>query len=217
MKQITVLLADDHTIVRQGLRALLQAEPDIDVVGEAEDGRSAFRRVQEIQPDVVVMDIAMRKLGGIEAVRRIRRQSPRIKILILSMYADDEYVRQATEAGASGYLVKGSPAAELVTAIREVVKGNVFFSPAISSLLVEDLINHSHEGTDDPTHRKLTPREREVLQLIAEGLSNKEIAKELSISVKTVEKHRQRIMDKLNIHSVVGLTRHAIQVGIIRV
>lgn len=217
MKKITILLADDHTIVREGIRALLNAEPDMVVVGEAENGRHALRALQKFQPEVLVVDIAMPRLGGIETIQRVRRQLPQVKILVLSMYADDEYVFQATEAGATGYLVKGSPATELVAAIREAMRGRAYFSSAVSQPLVQDLVGKRGQVGVGPGHHALTPREREVLQLIAEGLSNKEISRELTISVKTVEKHRQRIMDKLNIHSVVGLTRHAIQMGMVRV
>lgn len=217
MRKIAVLLADDHTMVRQGIRSLLAAEPDIEVVGEAENGRQAIRGVQKLQPDVAVVDVAMPRLGGIEAVRRIHRQYPQVKVLILSMHVDDEYVYQATEAGAVGYLVKGSPATELVAAIREVMKGHVFFSPAVSKTLVQDMVGRAQPHGPDAVRRNLSPREREVLQLLAEGQSNKEIARELAISVKTVEKHRQRLMDRLNIHSVVGLTWYAIRSGVVRV
>ena len=178
MQKITVLLADDHTVVRQGLRALLEAEEDMSVAGEAENGRQAVQMAKRLQPDVVVMDIAMPSLNGLEATRQISRESPKSKVLILSSYSDDEYVQQLTDAGASGYLVKQTAAQDLVAA-------------------------------------RLTPRELEVLQLIAEGYANKQIAGELFISIKTVEKHRQQLMHKLDIHDVAGLTRYAIAKGII--
>ncbi len=215
MQKITIILADDHTIVRQGLRALLEAERDMKVVGEAENGRQAVQLTRKLQPDVVVMDIAMPLLNGIQAARQIRKYNTSTKVLILSMYQDDEYVYQAVQAGAAGYLVKQTAANELLTAIREVKKGHAFFSPSISKLLVDQYRKTCERKILQKKVNLLTPRELEVLQLIAEGQSNKQIAGELSISVKTVEKHRQQIMDKLSIHDVAGLTRYAIAKGII--
>jgi DNA-binding NarL/FixJ family response regulator len=214
MQKTTIILADDHTIVRQGLRALLEAERDMKVVGEAETGRQAVQLTKKLQPDVVIMDIAMPVLNGIQAARQIRKLNTSTKVLILSMYRDDEYVRQAIQAGVAGYLIKQTAANELLTAIREVKKGHAFFSPLISKLLIDQY----REAFEKPRAKReniLTPRELEVLQLIAEGRSNKQIAGELSISVKTVEKHRQQIMQKLSIHDVAGLTRYAITKGII--
>jgi DNA-binding NarL/FixJ family response regulator len=214
MQKTTIILADDHTIVRQGLRTLLEAERDMKVVGEAETGRQAVQLTKKLQPDVVIMDIAMPVLNGIQAARQIRKLNTSTKVLILSMYRDDEYVRQAIQAGVAGYLIKQTAANELLTAIREVKKGHAFFSPLISKLLIDQY----REAFEKPRAKReniLTPRELEVLQLIAEGRSNKQIAGELSISVKTVEKHRQQIMQKLSIHDVAGLTRYAITKGII--
>ena len=215
MEKITVLLADDHTVVRQGLRALLEAEEDMNVAGEAENGRQAVQMTKRLQPDVVVMDIAMPSLNGLEATRQISRESPKSKVLILSSYSDDEYVQQLTDAGASGYLVKQTAAQDLVTAIREANKGNAFFSPAISRRLLEHYRSSLGRPPGEKKAPKLTPRELEVLQLIAEGYANKQIAGELFISIKTVEKHRQQLMHKLDIHDVAGLTRYAIGKGII--
>lgn len=216
MEKIKVLLADDHTVVRQGLRALLAVEEDMDIVGEAENGRLAIQQCRKLNPDVAVIDIAMPVLNGLEATRQITRSMPGIKVLILSSYSDDEYVQQVTEAGAVGYLVKQTAANDLIKAIREAQKGNAFFSPAIAKRL-RDQCRESFV-TGQPFKRKsdqLTTREAEVLQLIAEGRANKQIAAELCISIKTVEKHRQQVMNKLNIHDVAGLTRHAIAKGII--
>ena len=215
MQKITVLLADDHTVVRQGLRALLEAEDDMTVVGEAENGRQAVQMAKRLQPEVVVMDIAMPSLNGLEATRQITRESPKSKVLILSSYSDDEYVQQLTDAGASGYLVKQTAAQDLVGAIREAKKGNAFFSPAISKRLLEHFRATIGRPPGEKKAPKLTPRELEVLQLIAEGYANKQIAGELFISIKTVEKHRQQLMHKLDIHDVAGLTRYAIAKGII--
>lgn len=216
MRRIKVLLADDHTVVRQGLRALLVAEEDIEIVGEAENGRQALQLVKKLLPDVVVMDIAMPVLNGVEATRQITRYVPSVKVLVLSTYSNDEYVEQLTEAGAAGYLVKQTAANDLLKAIREAFKGNAFFSPAIAKRLRDQCRQTYVSG--QPVKRRsdyLTTREAEVLQLIAEGRANKQIAAELCISIKTVEKHRQQVMNKLGIHDVAGLTRHAISKGII--
>src|SRR5213082_2598152 len=216
MQKITVLLADDHIVVRQGLRALLIAEGDIEIVGEADNGRQAVQLVKKLLPDVVVMDIAMPVLNGLEATRQITRTVPSTKVLVLSSYSDDEYVQQLTEAGAAGYLVKQTAANDLLKAIREANKGNAFFSPAIAKRLRNQCREAFTSG--QPVKKRsdyLTTREAEVLQLIAEGRANKQIAAELSISIKTVEKHRQQVMNKLNIHDVAGLTRHAISKGIV--
>lgn len=216
MQKIRILLADDHVVVRQGLRALLAAEEDIDIVAEADNGRQAVQLVKKLLPDVVVMDIAMPVLNGLEATRQITRTVPAAKVLILSSYSDEEYISQLTEAGAAGYLVKQTAANDLLKAIREAHKGNAFFSPAIAKRLRDQCRESFASG--QPVKRRtdyLTTREAEVLQLIAEGRANKQIAAELCISIKTVEKHRQQVMNKLGIHDVAGLTRHAIAKGII--
>jgi DNA-binding NarL/FixJ family response regulator len=216
MENIKVLLVDDHTIVRQGLRVLLEAEPDMTVVGEAETGRQALQMTRKLSPNVVVMDIAMPMLNGLEATRQIIKEVPATKVLVLSSYSDDEYVRQLSEAGAAGYLLKQTAVAELIKAVREVWRGNAFFSPMISKRLLEQYREAFLGGT--PIRKRsdfLTTREAEVLQLIAEGKPNKHIASELCISIKTVEKHRQQVMNKLNIHDIAGLTRYAMAKGII--
>ena len=216
MGKIKVLLADDHTVVRQGLRALLEAEPDISVVGEAETGRQALRLTLELLPDVVLMDLAMPLLNGLEATRQIIKEIPTTRVLILSSYNDDEYVHQVTEAGAAGYLMKQTAATELIRAVRECKSGNAFFSPAISKRLLEQCREAFRRGVPGGTRtNRLTSREAEVLQLVAEGKVNKQIAAELCLSVKTVDKHRQELMKKLNIHDVAGLTRYAISRGVI--
>jgi DNA-binding NarL/FixJ family response regulator len=216
MEKIRILLVDDHTVVRQGLRALLEAEPDIAVIGEADTGRAAVQLTKKLQPDVVVMDIAMPQLNGLEATRQIMKENPNAKVLVLSSYNDDEYVHQLTEAGAVGYLLKQTASTELLKAVREARKGNAYFSPSISKRILEQYREAFLNGT--PVRKRsdfLTTREAEVLQLIAEGAPNKQIAAELCISIKTVEKHRQQVMNKLNIHDIAGLTRYAISKGII--
>src|SRR6266545_5428599 len=216
MEKIRVLLVDDHTVVRQGLRVLLEAEQDITIVAEAETGRQAVQLTKKHLPDVVVMDIAMPMLNGLEATRQIIREVPSAKVLVLSSYSDDEYVHQLTEAGAAGYLLKQTAATDLIKAIREAKKGNAFFSPAISKRLLENYREAFLKGV--PLRKRadlLSPREAEVLQLVAEGKPNKQIAGELCVSIKTVEKHRQQVMNKLNLHDVAGLTRYAMSKGII--
>lgn len=216
MKKITVLLAEDHTVVREGLRLLIEAEQDIKVVGEAENGREAVALTKKLVPDVIVMDVAMPVLNGLEATRQIMRDMPLSKVLVLSTYADGDYVQSLIEEGAIGYLVKQTASNDLIMAIREAVKGNAYFSPNISKRLLDQCRDAlARGGTIRKRTTKLTCREAEVLQLIAEGQANKQIASKLAISIKTVEKHRQQLMNKLNIHDVAGLTRHAISKGII--
>ena len=209
MKRITVLLADDHLVVREGLRALLKSESDIEVVGEARDGRRAVQLTKALLPDVVVMDIAMPLLNGLEATRQILKAVPATRVLILSAHSDDEYVEQTAAMGAAGYLIKQTSADLLARAIREVHAGKTVFSPPISTRLF-DRRQRSPEGVP-----RLSSREMEVLQLIAEGKANKQAAAEMGISIKTVEKHRQSVMSKLNIHDTAGLTRYAIATGVI--
>ncbi|HVV00464.1 MAG TPA: response regulator transcription factor [Verrucomicrobiae bacterium] len=215
MKKISVLLVDDHTVVRQGLRALLSVEEDMEVVGEAENGRQAVQLVKKLLPEVVVMDVAMPLLNGLEATRQILKFTPRTRVLVLTSYGDDECVSQLMDAGASGYLIKQTAANDLLKAIREVSRGNAFFSPAIARRLRDQCREAFTTGHLPRRGGELTSRESEVLQLIAEGFSNKQIAAELSISIKTVEKHRQQVMNKLNIHDVAGLTRYAISKGLV--
>ncbi|UCC97150.1 MAG: response regulator transcription factor, partial [Phycisphaerales bacterium] len=210
MKRITVLLAEDHEIVREGLRVLLEAERDIEVVGEAETGRQAVQLTKRLRPGVVVMDIAMPLLNGLEATRRILKAVPATRVLILSAHGDDGYIRQVVMLGAAGYLIKQTSADLLSRAIREVHKGNTFFSPSIADR-VHSLSLESPDGCAAPRRKKtaLSSRELEVLQLIAEGKANKQIARGLGISIKTVEKHRQHLMRKLDLHDTAGLTRYA--------
>ena len=216
MKKITVLLADDHMVVREGLRMLVETEGDIEVVGEAKTGREAVDMTLQLHPKVVVMDIAMPLLNGLQATRKILRIAPATRVLILSAHADPEYVEQVVLLGGAGFLIKQTSADILVEAIREVHKGKSFFSPSISKYLLEHYQNAPH--TTVLRKRKgacLTSREEGVLQLIAEGKANKQIASELGISIKTVEKHRQHLMQKLSIHDIAGLTRYAIAAGVI--
>jgi DNA-binding NarL/FixJ family response regulator len=216
MKRIAVLLADDHTVVRQGLRALLSAEDDIEVVGEADNGREAVQLARNTPPDVVLMDVAMPLLNGAGATRQILKWVPTAKVLVLSSYGDDECVTQLMDAGAVGYLLKHTAADDLLKAIREVQAGNSFFSPTIAKRLRARCQAAFVHGQTQQKNRELTAREAEVLQLIAEGFSNKQIAAELKISIKTVEKHRQQVMNKLNIHDVARLTRYAISKAMVQ-
>jgi DNA-binding NarL/FixJ family response regulator len=215
MKKIGVLLVDDHAVVRQGLCALLKAEKDLEVVGEAENGRQAVMLARQIRPEVVLMDVAMPLMNGYEATRQILKAVSSTKVLVLSSYGDDECVRRMMEAGAAGYLIKQTAADDLLRAIREVQNGNAFFSPSIAERLCDQKRGAFLRGHPGARTSELTRRETEVLQLIAEGFSNKQIASELSISIKTVEKHRQQVMNKLRIHDVAGLTRYAIDAGMV--
>ena len=216
MKRITVLLAEDHQIVREGLRSLLQHERDIEVVGEAETGRQAVQLTRKLRPEVVVMDIAMPLLNGLEATRQIRKDFPETRVLILTAHDDDAYVEQMAELSVAGFLVKQTSAHVLAAAIREVQKGNTFFSPSIARRLHgRDPKPPGLRGELKKRINRLSPREVEVLQLIAEGKPNKQVAAELGVTFKTVDKHRQHLMSKLNIHDVAGLTRYAIAEGVI--
>jgi DNA-binding NarL/FixJ family response regulator len=214
MKKITVLLCEDHTVVREGLRSLLEAVDDIQVVGEAENGHRALAETKRVEPDVVLMDLAMPLLNGVQAARSIRRQVPATKVLILSNYSDDQHVQQAVAAGAAGYLTKETASKDLLQAIREVCKGNASFSPPIASRMLKQW--RTREPQSKSTARPaLTSRQTEVLQLIAEGYSNQKIAGVLSLSKKTVEKHRQSLMDKLDIHKVAPLICYAVSSGVV--
>ena len=216
MKKITVLLAEDHTIVREGFHKMLDLEPDIHVVGEAQDGRRAIALAKKFKPDVVLMDIAMPLLNGLEALRQLVKDVPTSKVIMLSAHNDDAYVSKAIESGAMGFLLKQSSSHEVCHAIREVRKGKSFFSPSIAKRSGR-LNPQAGAGTGklDQKAAQLTSREMEVLQLVAEGRANKQVAAELGISVKTVEKHREHLMEKLDIHDTAGLTRYAISAGII--
>jgi DNA-binding NarL/FixJ family response regulator len=215
-KKITVLLAEDHQIVREGLRKLLEAEKDIEVVGEATSGRQAVALAKKLAPAVVVMDIAMPLLNGLEATRQILQAGTGTKILMLSAHSDDTYVEQAVAFGAKGFLLKQTSSNDLSKAIREIEKGNTFFSPSIAKRLQRQTQKSlDRKGLLKTKAVQLSSREMEVLQLIAEGEANKQIADELSISIKTVEKHREHLMQKLDIHDTAGLTRYAIEAGVI--
>ena len=216
MKRITILLADDHQIVREGFRSLLEHERDIEVVGEAQNGRQAVQLTRKLRPAVVVMDIAMPLLNGLEATRQIRKEFPDTRVLILSAHGDDAYVEQVTALGAAGFLLKETSSDVLAKAIREVQKGNTFFSPAISRRVLDRSQRlAAPSGSSKQCGNRLSSREVEVLQLIAEGKSNKQVAAELGVSFKTVDKHREHLMSKLDIHDIAGLTRYAIAEGII--
>jgi DNA-binding NarL/FixJ family response regulator len=216
MKTIKTLLADDHTIVREGLRALLLADKMIEVVGEAHNGREAVEMAEALKPDVVVMDIAMPLLNGLEATRQILAKHPAMKVLILSAHSDDAYIDRVIAVGAVGFLIKQTSAQILATAIREVMAGNAFYSPQVSKRVREHYQKPDKVGgVMIKKATGMTSRELEVIQLVAEGQANKQVAAGLGISIKTVEKHRQHLMDKLNIHDTAGLTRYAIAQGII--
>jgi DNA-binding NarL/FixJ family response regulator len=215
MKMIKTLLADDHTIVREGLRALLLADKGIEIVGEARNGREAVEMALALHPDIVVMDIAMPVLNGLEATRQILATAPATKILILSAHSDDAYIDRVLAVGAVGFLIKQTSAQILATAIHEIIAGNVIYSPRVSKRVREHYHRPDKNGTLVKKATGLTSRELEVIQLVAEGSANKQVASELKISIKTVEKHRQHLMDKLNIHDTAGLTRYAIAQGII--
>jgi DNA-binding NarL/FixJ family response regulator len=214
MKPITVLLAEDHTIVREGFRKMLELENDLEVVGEAPNGREAITLAVKLHPAVVLMDIAMPLLNGLEATRQLLKVLPKTRVLMLSAHSDYAYVENATEAGAAGFLLKQTSAHEVCRAIREVHAGKTFFSPSISKHLThQQSLDRTGQARKKPP--ELTSREMEVLQLIAEGKANKQTAAELGISIKTVEKHREHLMQKLDIHDTAGLTRYAISAGII--
>jgi len=214
MGKIKVLIADDHTILRQGIKALLDNQAEIEVIGEAKDGREALTLIERLLPDVILMDIAMPGLNGLEATRRIKKKFPKIKVLVLTMYTNEEYVFQILNAGANGYLVKETAFQDLISAIRAVYRDEAFMSPSISKKVINRYMQRVRE-TNNTTGDILTTREREILQLIAEGSSSKKIAEALFISPKTVETHRTHIMDKLNIHNRTDLVKYAIRTGIV--
>jgi DNA-binding NarL/FixJ family response regulator len=215
MTPVRILLADDHTVMRNGLRLLLERQPHLQVVGEAADGRQAVALSESANPDVVIMDIAMPNLNGIEAARQIVNRSPRTAIAILSMHSDESYVIRALKAGARAYLLKDSAEADLLAAVRALTEGKSFFSPAISKILVEDYMRQLESRGAEDTYELLTNREREILQLLAEGRTNKEVANMLNLSLYTVETHRTHILQKLNLHSVPELILYAVRKGII--
>lgn len=214
-KRISVLVADDHTIVRSGIVSLLSLNQDFEVVGEAENGREAVDFALSKHPDVVLMDIGMPILNGLEATRQIKKQAPDVKVLVLSGYDNDEYILQMVQCGANGYILKDSFLEDLYAAIRSVYNGQAFFSPAVSKIIIDSYVTRPDELAGKKSPRLLTRREREVLQLIAEGHLHAQIAERLGISVRTVDTHRQNIMKKLDIHDTAGLVTYAIKHGIV--
>jgi len=215
MRKTRVLLADDHQLMRSGLRLMLERESDLSVAGEASDGREAVALAKSVKPDVVVMDVGMPNLSGIEAAHQMTQENPQLAIVMLSMHSDESYVLRALKAGARGYLLKDSAEADLLKAVHAVAGGKSYFSPAVSKVLLDDYVRKlKRSGTEDP-YDLLTPREREVLQLIAEGKSNKDIANLLNLSVYTVESHRSNLMEKLNLKGLPDLILYAVRKGII--
>jgi two-component system, NarL family, response regulator NreC len=215
MKKLRILLADDHIVMRTGLRALLERQPNLEVVGESENGRETVGLAASLRPDVVVMDVGMPVLNGIEATQMIVNQCPSVAVVILSMHADESYVMRALKAGARGYLLKDSAAADLIGAIQATSQGKSFFSPKVSRILAEDYVRVLKQKGAVDTYDLLTSREREILQLLAEGKTNKEVATALNISPYTVETHRGHILQKLNLHNSAELVLYAVRKGII--
>jgi two-component system, NarL family, response regulator NreC len=215
MMPIRILLADDHTVVRDGLRALLERQPDMAIVGEAADGRDSVRLAEEQSPDVVVMDIAMPNMNGIEATRRILAANPHTAVVILSMHQDESYVLRSLKAGAKGYLLKDSMRSDVLEAIRSVSQGRAFLTRKVSRIMQEDYVRQLERRNLDDSYELLTDREREVLQLVAEGRTNKEVANLLNVSITTVETHRTHILQKLGLHSIPELILYAVRKGII--
>lgn len=216
MNKVRILLADDHTVMRAGLRLLLERQPDFVVVGEAEDGRHIVDLAEKHSPSVIVMDIAMPGLNGIEATRQIVGKHPNVAVVILSMHLDESYVMRALKAGAKAYLLKDSAEADLITAVRAVSEGKSFFSPAVSKLLLEDYVRQLRQKGEEDSYDLLTAREREILQLLAEGKSNKDVANLLNLSLYTVETHRSHILQKLGLHTIPDLILYAVRKGIIK-
>lgn len=213
MRSIRVLLADDHALVRAGFRALLQSLGDVEIVAEAGDGNDALRLIETHQPDVVLLDIAMPGPNGLEVAARVAQKFPNVRVIMLSMYANEEYVLQALHVGAAGYLLKDAGTDELELAVRAVARGETYLSPPVSKRIIEDYVRRV--GREPRSFDRLTPRQREVLRLIAIGYTTKEIALALDISIKTVETHRAQVMKELRVHDITGLVRYAIRVGLV--
>ena len=213
--RIRILLADDHTILRAGLRMMLNAQPDMEVIGEAPDGKQAINATVHLQPDIVLMDITMPDMGGIEATRQIKRIAPEVKVLVLTMHENDEYVFQALRAGASGYILKEAADTELITALHVLRSGQFYLSPSAQSVIVGDYLQRVHTGEEKDSYNNLTEREKEILKLVAEGYTNNQIAERLVISPKTVDTHRTHVMDKLNLHSRAELVKYAMRRGLL--
>lgn len=214
-QKIRILLADDHTILRAGLKMMLNAQPDMEIVGEAQDGRQSINEAQRLQPDIVLMDITMPDINGIEATRQIKKLLPDTRVLVLTMHEHDEYVFQALRAGASGYMLKEAVPTELITALRVIQSGQFYLSPTAQSVMVGDYLQRVRAGEEKDSYSSLTEREREILKLVAEGYTNNQIAERLVISPKTVDTHRTHIMDKLNLHSRAELVKYAMRRGLL--
>jgi len=214
-KKYEIVIAEDHTILREGLRALLSSHPDFEVVGEAEDGREAIRRVEKLMPDLVLMDLSMPRMNGLEAIKEIKKHSPEIKIIALTVHKTEEYILATLQAGADGYALKDSTHSELVMAIEHVLEGNSYLSPDISGKVIEGYLEGRKTLKATSAWDTLTQREREILKLIAEGYKNREVADYLCISLKTVEKHRANLMKKLDLHNTAALTACAIEKGLV--
>jgi two-component system response regulator NreC len=210
-----VLIVEDHTILREGLRSLLSTHPDFEIIGEAMDGREAVRIVEKLQPDIVLMDLSMPRLDGIDAMREIKTHNPKIKILTLTVHKTEEYILASLEAGADGYILKDATHAELIKAMQVVLQGDRYLCPAISGQIIEGYLQKRKIDKAQSVYETLTPREREVLKLIGEGYKNKEIAEQLFISIKTVEKHRSNLMEKLQLHNSAAVTSYALKKGLI--
>jgi len=213
MTPIKILIADDHSLVRDGIRAILQSVPDFEVVDEASDGLEAIEKIRDKSPHLVLMDIGMARLNGLDAAQRVHKEFPATRVVILSMHANEEYVLQALRAGVSGYLLKDSKKQELIFAIRTISEGHTYLSPQVSRHVIENYV--SRVDRQASPLEQITPRQREILKLIAEGRTNKEIAQVLNISVKTVDTHRTQLMERLDIHDIAGLVRFAIKMGLV--
>ena len=213
MTQIQVLLADDHKLVRAGIRSLLARLPDVEVIAEASDGREAIRLVEKNEPQIVLMDLAMPELNGLEATQHLTRTFPKVRVIILSIYADEEHVYQALCAGAAGYLLKGAATEELELAIRSVARGETYLSPPVSKPVIMEYIRRTNAGRN--SRERLSPRQTQILKLIAEGKTTKQVALELAISVKTVETHRSALMMRVGVRDVAGLVRYAVRIGLV--
>ena len=215
MAKLRIIVCDDHTLVRQGLRKILEEQPDWEVVGEAGDGRQAVSQTLALQPDVAILDVGMPLLNGIDATRQIVRKAPDVRVLILSMHADEAYITQALQAGAKGYLLKDSADTDLIHAVTAVAAGKSFFSPVVAGVMLDDYVKHLADKGIVDRYEALSEREREIFQLVAEGHSNKEIAEMLSVSPTTVETHRAHILQKLGVHNTAELVRYAVRRGVI--
>ena len=214
-KNIKIVIAEDHTILREGLKALLTSDPQFDIIGEAADGREAVRCVEKLGPDLILMDLSMPRMSGMEAIREIKNRYPQTRIIALTVHKTDEYLHTTLQAGADGYVLKDATHGELVLAIKNVMKGKSYLSPGVSEKVIEGYLEGKESVAPDSPWKTLSPREREVLKLIAEGYKNKEIADDLCISLKTVEKHRANLMKKLDLHNAAALTVYAMHKGLV--